>query len=254
MNCDMKGRFEYWRIANDISRKIESGEFAKGDMIPKQVELSAEYGSSRVTVQKALKILIEKGYLAPKKGVGTFVQDINECKVDKDTQSFGYLGLSEKVQNIHDLQTRVISFFIRSPESEECEKLAISQRDKVFDFIRVRYLDRQPFRIEYWVLPVSLLPELTIKDIEKSLFQYIEDTTQLKIGNIVKQIRADISDRYDRKYLHCQPIEPILAVEQVGILKNGIPFGLSEIRYRYDKGTVIAAAKFDSKKLESERG
>lgn len=65
----------YRKIANDIMNKIQRGTFRPGEKLPKQTELADFYETSRVTVQKALNVLTLEGYIASKKGVGTFVKN-----------------------------------------------------------------------------------------------------------------------------------------------------------------------------------
>lgn len=226
----------YRKIANDIMTKIQCGTFKPGEKLPKQTELANFYDTSRVTVQKALNVLTLEGYITSKKGVGTFVKSVNET----DSNTNKYLGLSQKVNTNQTVTSKAISFHVRNPEDDECEKLAIRPIDSVYDIIRVRYLDGQPFRIEYTVIPVAALPELNTAVLEKSLYRYIETETGFEIGSAVRKIKADMSDRYDQKYLDCQLFDPVLEIEQVVTFSDGRPFELSEIRYRYDKGCFIA--------------
>lgn len=76
--------------------------------------------------------------------------------------------------------------------------------------------------------------------LEHSLYHYITDSLNLKIGSAFRQIRADRADHYDCTYLDCISSDPILELEQVVSLKDGRPFEFTQIRYRYDKGYIIA--------------
>lgn len=58
------------KLFNDIL----SGTYASGDKIPSDVELSKEFGLSRPTVAKIIKMLEQKGLVVRKPGAGTFVQ------------------------------------------------------------------------------------------------------------------------------------------------------------------------------------
>ena len=61
----------YEKLFNDIL----AGTYAAGDKIPSDVELSKEFGLSRPTVAKAIKMLEQKGLVIRKSGAGTFVQN-----------------------------------------------------------------------------------------------------------------------------------------------------------------------------------
>lgn len=230
----------YRKIANDIMNKIQRGTFRPGEKLPKQTELADFYETSRVTVQKALNVLTLEGYVASKKGMGTFVKNQSDDSALYESNVAEPVGLSQKVHGMQAVTSKVVSFHVRTPKEEECEKLAIRPVDNVYDIIRVRYLDNQPFRIEYTVIPVGVLPELNTAVLENSLYQYVEKTTGQTIGSAIRKIKADMSDRYDQKYLECQLFDSVLEIEQVVTFSDDRPFELSEICYLYDKGCFIA--------------
>jgi GntR family transcriptional regulator len=60
------------RIADDIRRRIQSGEWPEGTRIPAEVTLQAEYGCARSTVRKALHLLRDEG-LVQVRQFGSFV-------------------------------------------------------------------------------------------------------------------------------------------------------------------------------------
>ncbi len=60
----------YKIIINELKDKIEGGEYKPGDKIPTELELTKEYGVSRVTVVSALNELVKQKLITryPKKG------------------------------------------------------------------------------------------------------------------------------------------------------------------------------------------
>ena len=61
------------RILGDIEGRILSGEWPPGARIPFEHELSAQYGCSRMTVNKALTQLANAGLIERRRKVGSFV-------------------------------------------------------------------------------------------------------------------------------------------------------------------------------------
>lgn len=61
------------RIRKDIERAIMSGELSPGDRIPFEHELVAQYGCSRMTVNKALSGLADAGLIFRRRRAGSFV-------------------------------------------------------------------------------------------------------------------------------------------------------------------------------------
>ena len=69
---------KYRDIAQDLQRRIESGEFSPGDRLPNEMEFRERYDASRNTVRDALKWLTIRGLIETKAGQGTFVTQLIE--------------------------------------------------------------------------------------------------------------------------------------------------------------------------------
>lgn len=61
------------RIRGDIEARILSGEWPAGFRIPREHELTAQYGCSRMTVNKAIAALVADGLVIRNKKAGSFV-------------------------------------------------------------------------------------------------------------------------------------------------------------------------------------
>lgn len=66
--------YEYRRIADDLRRHIESGEFAPGDVLPSDAVLVERYGVARGTVRQAYAALDRVGLIETRHGKGRFVR------------------------------------------------------------------------------------------------------------------------------------------------------------------------------------
>jgi GntR family transcriptional regulator len=68
----------YRQIAEDLRERIESGQIARGSMLPSELELRENYEASRNTVRDALRWLTTRGLVETRNGQGTFVsREIN---------------------------------------------------------------------------------------------------------------------------------------------------------------------------------
>lgn len=63
----------YQSIINTIVQRIETGQYAPEQKIPSESQLMTEFGTSRITVTRALKELEYKKYIYRHKGKGSFV-------------------------------------------------------------------------------------------------------------------------------------------------------------------------------------
>lgn len=60
----------YLQLCNQLRSDIENGKLEKGQKLPAERRLAAEYGISRITARMALQCLQEQGYVTvePQKG------------------------------------------------------------------------------------------------------------------------------------------------------------------------------------------
>lgn len=68
---------KYKEIAIALKKKIVEGEFKEGELLPDQETLAKMYQTSRVTVRKAIQLLIDEGLLYTRRGSGTYVRTNN---------------------------------------------------------------------------------------------------------------------------------------------------------------------------------
>ena len=80
----------YQQLINEIKESIQAGELKPGDRLMTEGEFSKEYDVSRITVRKAIEVLVEEGILIKKQGIGTFVAD---KKLIRDASIF--MGFTE---------------------------------------------------------------------------------------------------------------------------------------------------------------
>ncbi|OEY65367.1 histidine utilization repressor [Marinobacter sp. X15-166B] len=65
----------YLQIQQHLLDKIQSGEWLPEHQIPPEERLARDFGVSRMTANKAIRDLVQQGYLVRQAGIGTFVTD-----------------------------------------------------------------------------------------------------------------------------------------------------------------------------------
>jgi DNA-binding GntR family transcriptional regulator len=61
-------------VVEEITQRIESGEYAPGRRLPPEKDLAAELGVAYMTVRRAMEILRDRGLVITVWGLGTFVK------------------------------------------------------------------------------------------------------------------------------------------------------------------------------------
>lgn len=239
---------KYKDIADDIESKIAAQIYT--DRLPDQTELARIYCTSRVTIVRALKVLIDKNLVKTIKGHGTYINSQTSPDVFLDFDINEKRGLTSIIEDELDIINDIFTFKVRMPSSSEAHSLDIDAFEQVYDIARVRCINRQAVKIEYSVFPFKLLPNLTEETLKHSVYQYAENQQHLKIGDIHQIITAEKANSYDIKYLHCQKNDPILTIHRQVLLNDGRPFEISESRIRYDRGSLsISNNQVDNKFL-----
>lgn len=65
----------YAQMRDVLRRQIEEGRFRPGERIPSEEKLNGMFGVSRITIRRALKELVDAGYLTKRSGKGTYVNE-----------------------------------------------------------------------------------------------------------------------------------------------------------------------------------
>jgi DNA-binding FadR family transcriptional regulator len=79
------------QVMNELGLAIARGELAPGDTLPKEADLSDEYGVSRTVVREAIKGLTARGLVESRARVGTTVCPRSEWKLlDADVLSWTF--------------------------------------------------------------------------------------------------------------------------------------------------------------------
>jgi len=229
---------KYESISSEVRHRIKNREYPIDQPIPDEISLAKEFGCSRMTMKRALDLLVVEGLLYRKRGHGTFIVQsaINKSKVNVATNQ-SLLGLSNLLKE-KSVTSKVIKFEVQFPTEEVAMHLAIDEKTPVYYLIRLRLVDGEPYVMEKTYMPTTLIPGIKDEVLYGSVYKYIQEDLGLKIAGSHRIIRACKSDQLDQEHLECLPDDPILEVEHVGFLNNGVPFEYSFSRHRYDKFEV----------------
>lgn len=69
------------RVIEGVGRAIIRGQYAPGELMPKEAELTEEYGVSRTSVREAMRVLAAKGLVDIRQKIGTRVRRAEQWNV-----------------------------------------------------------------------------------------------------------------------------------------------------------------------------
>lgn len=223
---------KYEQIAEELRRRISQGVYQEGQILPQQIALAEEFDVSRMTLKKTMDILAMEGLLFRKRGVGTFVHKSTLWNTSS-YKANEYRGLTVQLPD-KKVESKIISFDIQFPSEELQKILLINSNEAVYHIVRLRIVDHKPYLLEDTYYVVEIVKNLKEEIIYESIYEYIRTVLELKIGGAYRKISADLPTKLDIEKLEANQNTPILEVEQVVYLTNGVPFEYSKSRSRYD--------------------
>lgn len=225
---------KYKDVADKVRKEIRKGNYPNNGQLPNQNELAKQYDTSRVTIKKALDLLSNEGLIFSIQGSGTYVKK-NIMQISDTGVKIGQnIGLTHQIGERSELINKILVFNVRFPSEEECEQLMIQKESPVYEIKRLRIINSKPYSVEYSVLPLELVPNITPTILEHSVYDYIRQEVGLVFGGNQQFIKAAPPNEEDRCYLNCKENEPVLEVTKVMFLEDGRPFEYSKVRHRYD--------------------
>ena len=228
---------KYLTIAREIKKRIISEQYPASRPLPDQIALAAEFGTSRMTIQQAMRQLIVEGLIYTRQGLGTFVRK-NFHQLSKwDLPGSDYFGATKTWEGRGEVSSRIVGFEVRFPDESEQAALLIDATAPVYDFARLRLLNGEPLSLDATVMPVALVPGLNNTHLESSVFAHVANLG-LKIMGSYRVVRAVKPGALEQEYLRCDGADPVLEVEQIIYLQDGTPLEHARCRYRYDRGGI----------------
>ncbi len=136
----------YGQVKNIILSEIQTGHWKAGEQLKPELELSEQYGVSRVTVRKALDELVNEGYLIKRQGKGTFV---NRPKLQRKIDYVTSFSMACKYNQMKPSSVVVKTEVLEQGYDQEIEEfLALSKKDKILYVQRIRMADEEPVMLE----------------------------------------------------------------------------------------------------------
>lgn len=104
----------YRQIYLDLKNKITSGEYAPGAQLPYERVLCEEYGVERITIRRALELLVQDDLIDKRAGLGSFVKGMERRGPGSGTILFIMMSSSNDIR--HNVSAFNASLFFAAEE------------------------------------------------------------------------------------------------------------------------------------------
>ncbi|MBU2067046.1 MAG: histidine utilization repressor, partial [Gammaproteobacteria bacterium] len=134
----------YKAIEAFLLERIHSGAYPVNHQIPAEEQLARDFGVSRMTANKAIRDLVQKGYLQRQAGLGTFVTDRKA-----ESSLHEVLNIANEVRGRgHAYSNDIIRCEALAADDEVALRLGLRLGAEVFHSILVHREDGVPIQLE----------------------------------------------------------------------------------------------------------
>lgn len=207
----------YKKIATELKARINSDDYAVGDMLPSEKALAAELQVSVMTLRKALALLEEEKLIARRHGSGT-------CIVRKSNYHGGELeGFNYQMQvvGVTNYRNKVIEFTLLDAPPAIAQQLKIQPGEKVYYVRRLRLIDEVPILVENSYIPFATFPWLSVGNLEQSKFNYFKKECHITIIESHRSYTPVLATREQAELLQVAPNSLLLRVQSVSYAQTG---------------------------------
>lgn len=163
---------KYEVIENYIINEIESGNLKIGEQIMTERQLTEKFDIGRLTINKALSILKQKGYIDRIAGKGSFVASKRVVRSVRTKRSF-----TEDMKTIGlKAGSKLIEYRILQAKEvpEAARYLKLNPDDEIYFFTRLRTGDGDPIALAHTYLTAKIVGTLEVAALEGSLDTYLD--------------------------------------------------------------------------------
>ncbi len=150
----------YARVKQFLKEELAQGRWLPGALMPSDAELVARFGVSRMTVNRALRELVEQGRIVRVAGVGSFVA---EDKPQSTLLQIANLA-SEIRQRGHDYRCDVLAVERISATLEVAAALDLRTGESVFHSLCIHREDGLPVQLEDRHVNPRQVPQFAAQD------------------------------------------------------------------------------------------
>ncbi|MDM5332920.1 FadR/GntR family transcriptional regulator [Ureibacillus composti] len=201
-------------IARELLTMIETGKFPPGSKLPTEMELTAQFGVSRVPIREALSMLRAAGVIKSRQGGGSYVEESTNSnfiqRIHIDTDDIDNIKYLFEMRKILEPEAAYLAALRRTPEQLENMKRIFSDwEDKSIE--KVTTAKKEDIEFHRSIILASQNPILI--QTQDNLTSLYEKTLQITLRpNIeLKQRREAVLKEHRDILLAIEAEEPELA-------------------------------------------
>ncbi|MEK8038043.1 histidine utilization repressor [Burkholderia contaminans] len=204
-----KATAPFQQIKTLVRQNVESGDWRPGDRIPSELDLAAQFGVARMTVNRALRELTAEQVLTRTRGSGTYV-----ASPKYESTLVAIRSISDEVAaRGHGYRAQVLQVGAAVADAKLADELQIDTGSPIFHSRVLHFENDTPVQLEErWVNP-ACAPEYALQDFTTTTpNQYLTRVAPLQ--RVEYRIEAAMPDTETRRHLTMDDREPCLLLHR----------------------------------------
>jgi len=239
---------KYIQIHRYLRNMIDRGEIKRGDKLPIETELSNMFGVTRMTVRKAMDLLVADKMILRQPGKGTFL--ISENPTDliynlKNITSF----VDDMKSSGFNPTYQTIDVKVVQADDEVSNLLKLKCDRRTIYSQRVLHANDEPVLIEKSYLPYFKFKDILGMDFNTTLYQILTEKLDVVLDYATQCLTAELSGEEEtRMFKLTRPI-PCMKMESVLYDSSNSPvealfacYRGSKYKFRFRAGRYVRHA------------
>jgi GntR family transcriptional regulator len=241
----------YQHIADDLRRRITSGEWEPGKRLPSEAELTTAYEVGTPTLRRALDVLEAEGRIEKRHGVGNFVRE----PLPRLTYLGGKISAEHRAASNMALQVGASSSQVAA-ESDLASLLSVPVGTPLTEYVYVSRLDGAPYSLARVYLPAFVAP-LKVQSTNRSPWgndlgdQFA--AAGLHLATVVERFTARLPTAEEAETLRISGKTSVLAVERTSVDVAGRVIAGARLMLPGDRTEALFTTHAPSEELEIVR-
>ena len=219
---------KYAQVITELQRRIDSGQYPPGTLMPSENQLSAEFAIARPTVVRALRVLREEGWIETQQGKGSFVRG-RPALAGVTPARRGQAELDR------DEATEAGEIVAAGPAAAPARVAALLGVKPGTELVRRQRLiraDGDPSELITWWVPPALAEGTGINESDPlpgGLRAHLAKRKNVRVDHVVEQVTARHPAGGEAKLLGITRSAPVLALYAVARDASGQPLAVLDL-------------------------
>lgn len=231
----------YAQVKALLIRRIASGEWKPGMMIPNEFQLASEFNVSQGTMRKALNALETSGLIVRHQGRGTYV-----AQHTRERSLFHFFRIVGLDDHRCEPWSRALGQKTMRASREIARHLSIEKGAPLHVISRIRTLDKIPAILEKIFIPERMMPDLIVdigSEMIDEMYVIYQERYNVSIAHASERLAAVAATAEDASHLDVAEKTPLLEITRVARDLSDVPVELRISRCRTDSFRYMAELK-----------